>query len=79
MVQTRQPGAVGVPQIDLTSNTTKIITKNPITGGFERQLVVSPAQSSKGTYTLFERPSTYFKDAAYAGKPGTYAGKEVPT
>jgi hypothetical protein len=51
MVQTRQPGAVGVPQIDLTSNTTKIITKNPITGGFERQLVVSPAQSSKGAYT----------------------------
>lgn len=57
IVQTRQPGAVGIPQIDLTNNATKIITKNPITGGFERQLVVSPAQSSKGSYAFFERPS----------------------
>lgn len=30
-------------------------------------------------YRSFERPSTYFKDATYAGTPGTYAGKEVPT
>lgn len=57
MVQTRQPGAVGVPEIDLTAPTTKIITRNPITGGFERQLVVSPVQPSKGSYALFERPS----------------------
>lgn len=30
-------------------------------------------------YRSFERPSTYFKDATYAGTPGTYNGKEVPT
>lgn len=35
--------------------------------------------SSKGAYTWFERPSTYFKGASYAGTPGTYVGKEVPT
>jgi hypothetical protein len=34
--------------------------------------------SSKGAYTFYERPSTYFKGATYAGTPGTYAGKEVP-
>lgn len=51
MAQTRQNGAVGVPEIDLTAPTTKIITRNPITGGFERQIVVSPTQSSKGAYT----------------------------
>lgn len=40
---------------------------------------VSSPLSSKRAYTWFERPSTYFKDATYAGTPGTYAGKEVPT
>ena len=45
MAQTRQNGAVGVPEIDLTAPTTKIITRNPITGGFERQIVVSEPES----------------------------------
>lgn len=40
---------------------------------------VSSPLSSRGSYTFYERPSTYFKGAAYAGTPGTYAGKEVPT
>ena len=40
---------------------------------------VSLPLSSKGAYAFYERPSTYFKDATYAGTPGTYAGKEVPT
>jgi hypothetical protein len=39
---------------------------------------VSSSLSPKGSYTFFERPSTYFKDATYSGTPGTYAGKEVP-
>ena len=82
MAQTRQARAVGVPEIDLTNPSTKIITRNPITGGFERQIVVSgpePITPVKTSYRFFERPSTYFKDATYAGIPGTYAGKEVPT
>lgn len=33
----------------------------------------------KETHIVYEKPSTYFKDATYAGTPGTYAGKEVPT
>lgn len=40
---------------------------------------VSSPLSYKRAYTFFERPSTYFKDATYAGTPGAYAGKEVPT
>lgn len=51
MAQTRQNGAVGVPEIDLTAPTTKIMTRNPLIDGFERQIVVSPTQSSKGAYT----------------------------
>ena len=41
MTQTRQNRAVGIPEIDLTAPTTKIITRNPLIGGFERQIVVS--------------------------------------
>lgn len=35
--------------------------------------------SGNTSYKFFEKPSTYFKDATYAGNPRTYAGKEVPT
>lgn len=42
--------------------------------------VPTEAMSSGNTsYKMYEIPSTYFKDAKYAGQPGTYAGKEVPT
>lgn len=41
-------------------------------------ITFAPQPSKKGSYAFFERPSTYFKNATYAGTPGTYAGKEVP-
>lgn len=64
IVQTRQPGAVGIPQIDLTSNTTKIITKNPITGGFEKQIVInSPNTKDMSVFGKFSfnKPSLQSK------------------
>ena len=66
IVQTRQARAVGVPEIDLTNPSTKIITRNPITDGFERQIVVSgpePITPVKTSYRFFERPTTAFKVA----------------
>jgi hypothetical protein len=57
-----------------------IIYNNVYDNGFNNNQVIFSFQKpilGKG-HSLFERPSTYFKDATYAGIPGTYAGKEVP-
>lgn len=58
-------------------------TLNYISNGFltpdSHRTTFTPAQQPGGRYTFYERPSTYFKDATYAGTPGTYAKKEVPT
>lgn len=40
MIQTRQKGAIAVPEIDLTSNETVILTKNPIVGNFEKHIFI---------------------------------------
>ena len=40
MIQTRQKGAIAVPEIDLTSNETVTLTKNPIVGNFEKHVFI---------------------------------------
>lgn len=40
MIQTRQKGAIAVPEIDLTSNEAVILTKNPIVGNFEKHIFI---------------------------------------
>lgn len=66
-------GVRRIPVGQLTSDETVLYRFEP-GYGFRKQ-----GNSSNTSYAFFERPSTYFKNATYAGTPGTYAGKEVPT